>query len=521
MTGRWAALLLSGAVLALGGLSLRLGQDVNFDLLNYHYYDGYAFLHGRLSRDIAPAGIQTFQPPLLYAFEYLGIANLPPRVFGFLSGVLQGLNVPVLFLLGLAVVSAADPREARAIALVTALLGGIGPAAIALLGTTFGDNVVSIPALLGLAVVLRSTARHPGGGPSLRAVFGSGVLAGVATGLKLTMGTYHVALLAAVALVLRRQGQASRGLVAFAAGSVLGFVPTGGFWSWILFQRFGNPVFPWANGLFGSEYFKPENFRLPWMARTPYDILRPAVDLALGHAERFQEVGLRDGRFLLVLAASGVCLALMVFRPVRGRLGWPDLTPLSLVERAFLAYWFTAYFVWVRVFYYYRYLAPLEFTAPLTAFVLMRRFVPRRHFLRVALTMAVVLALTTRSESWGRRPWQESRLELPIPPAGLQPNSLVLLVGQPISYAIPSFREDARFILVTLDEFGETTRWKQRIAELVARHRGPFLLLSTFGYSRAAAEERAAELGLRVSGPCEPTGRGPYRLRLCELAREP
>jgi hypothetical protein len=104
---------------------------------------------------------------------------------------------------------------------------------------------------------------------------------------------------------------------------------------------------------------------------------------------------------------------------------------------------------------------------------------------------------------------------------GLQPDSLVLLVGQPISYAVPSFREDARFALVTLEEFGAASRWKERIARLVAAHRGPILVLSTLARSRGEVEARADQLGLRLTGRCEPAGRGPLRLRLCEARRGP
>lgn len=35
---------------------------------------------------------------------------------------------------------------------------------------------------------------------------------------------------------------------------------TSGYWSWVLVRRFGNPVFPLANGLFRSEFFAPLNF---------------------------------------------------------------------------------------------------------------------------------------------------------------------------------------------------------------------------------------------------------------------
>ncbi|HUA79263.1 MAG TPA: hypothetical protein VL997_02735, partial [Dyella sp.] len=38
-----------------GLLSTYLGKDVDFDLLNYHFYNPWALLHGRLSVDGFPA----------------------------------------------------------------------------------------------------------------------------------------------------------------------------------------------------------------------------------------------------------------------------------------------------------------------------------------------------------------------------------------------------------------------------------------------------------------------------------
>jgi hypothetical protein len=123
MNGKPIVWVLAAVVIGLGGVSLWLGQDMNWDLLNYHYYDGYAFLHGRLDMDIVPAGIQTYQAPLLHAFHYLGIAHLPPRLFGFLLGALHGLNVPLLFVLAWRLLSSAEPRPRGTIALAAALLG--------------------------------------------------------------------------------------------------------------------------------------------------------------------------------------------------------------------------------------------------------------------------------------------------------------------------------------------------------------------------------------------------------------
>jgi hypothetical protein len=514
---------LAVVVIGLGGVSLWLGQDMNWDLLNYHYYNGYAFLHDRLDRDIVPAGLQTYQPPLLHAFHYLGIAHLPPRVFGFLLGVLHGLNVPLLFVLARTVLSSVEPRQARTIALAAAVLGGMGPAAVSMLGTTFGDNLVTLPGLLALVIVLSQIEDRTDGQPHLWALLGAGLLAGVATGLKLTMGLFHLALLAASVLWLRRRDRGWAGIGLLGLGSLLGFAPTGGFWAWRLFRILGNPVFPFANALFRSDFYAPQNFASTlYAARTPYDLLRPALDTALGRAERLQEIGLRDGRLLLVLVLAVLSLALLAAGSIRRAGGQSEQVSLGPGEKAFLFYWLTAYLLWALLLPYYRYFALLEFTAPLVAFLLLRRLVPGRHLTRVVLVVALVLAATTRSGSWGRWRWHDTWLELPVPPLGLQPDSMILLVGQPISFAIPSFREDASFLhLTAVDAFGAGARWKQRISEAIAEHRGPFLLLSNFEYSRAVGEARAGEFGLRATPECEPIRRDPLRLRLCVLERRP
>lgn len=50
-------------------LSLLLRFEIYYDLLHYHYYNGFAFVHDRLEIDVAPANIHTFsirwQTPLI------------------------------------------------------------------------------------------------------------------------------------------------------------------------------------------------------------------------------------------------------------------------------------------------------------------------------------------------------------------------------------------------------------------------------------------------------------------------
>ncbi len=137
-----------------------------------------------------------------------------------------------------------------------------------------------------------------------------------------------------------------------------------------------------------------------------------------------------------------------------------------------------------------------------------------------AAATALAIVATTRVESWGRRPWQTPWLALPVPPFGLQPDSLVLMVGQPSGFAVPSFREDARFVnLTAVDRFRAPAAWDPLVAQAVATHRGPILLLSNFEFSRADCDRRAARLGLQPTPRCEPIRNGSLRFRLCELER--
>jgi hypothetical protein len=332
------------------------------------------------------------------------------------------------------------------------------------------------------------------------------------------MAAYHLALFAAAALAWRADGPLVRRLGALTLGSAIGFWVTGGFWYAQLWSRFGNPVFPFANGIFRSEFQSPENFRdARYVARSAWDLLRPLVDSALGRGERFMEIGMRDARFLLLLAAALACLLLAAL----ARAGRARFVPLARREQALVLWWVAAYLAWALAFYTYRYAALLEFTAPLVLFVLARRLVPPRRELAVVGLLAVLLAATTRSESWGRRPWQAPWLGLPVPALGLQPDSLFLMVGQPSSFAIPSFRADARFVhLTAVERFGAPAAWDPLVERAVREHRGPILSLSNFEFSRGEVERRALALGLRTTTRCEPVRNGSLRLRLCELERE-
>ena len=414
-----AAVVVALLIVGSGVGSLLLGQDANTDLHRYRFYIGYAFVHGRLDADLVPAALGTFLNPTLDAFHYLGIAHLPPRLFGFLLGALQGLNPALVFLLARRLLDRGP--GSGALAVLVGVLAATGPSAHSLLGTTMGDTTASIPFLLSLLVVLGDRGT-PDERKGTLAWLGAGFLAGASVGLKITMGPHVVALGALVVLMaLGRQVRVGAALV-FLAGTVLGFAALGGAWCWRMWERFGNPVFPFANQIFRSPYLPAEAIRDPrWVASGPWDLLATPFAMALGETGRLQEIPFRDARFLLVLVAA---------------FGWSSLrclgkrTPLPPSQRNLLAFVLMAYGAWLGAFYYYRYAAVLEFLAPLVLVMLVPALLPRTGRPLLFATGACLL-LSSSVGSWQRQDWSDRWWRVTLPAQADEADSLVLLDESP------------------------------------------------------------------------------------------
>jgi hypothetical protein len=489
-------------VLGSGTGALLQGQDANLDLYRYRLYIGYAFLNDRLDQDLAPAALGTFLNPVLDAFHYAGIARVPPRVFGFAMGCLQGMNAVVVLLLALRLLPVEPGR--RRLAVLAAFLAASGPTARSLLGTTLGDTVVSLPALVALLLTLRGQACTSRGCTALH-LLAAGWLAGAAMGLKLTMATTLGALGAVVALGLARGQIAIGAALACLLGAALGYLAIAGYWCWQLWRRFANPIFPFANQIFQSPYLPAEPIRDErWAAHDVLDYLSPAIDMALGTTARLQEIPFRDARFVLVLAAALAWLALRLLRrrPAAAA-GLSSLLAYSLAGSA----------LWALAFYYYRYAATFEYLAPLLLVVLTQAVLGRRA-LSAVVAMTALLVATSSVGSWGRLPWGEQWFNIRLPPQAREPDTLVLLDSSLSSFLIPYFPPQTRF--AGLEGLG-SERFDDLLAARVASHRGPLLWLAYRGRHRESA--RPDHLGLVVTDDCGVVRTGEGRWALCRLVR--
>lgn len=463
-----------------GLLAVALGQSNGWDLRNYHLYDGWAFWTGRGDVDFAVAQMQTYFNPLLVTFTYLLFANLPPWLATFVLGALQGLNFLPLRAIARRLLPAEPERSWLATAV--ALVGTTGATQISELGSSIGDNLVSLPLLcaFGLLIVPKTVG--------VKQVAPTGLLAGLTTGIKLTAAPFAIGLaLSVLALCWNRR---DRWLVFVVAGVAIacGFLATDGFWMWRMEHAFGNPLHPLLGDLFGGEFAPPMPTRdLRFVPdRLVEWLFYPLVWVTAPH--RVSDTWFFDLR----IPVAFVALPLLLRRHERAE---PQR------ERALLIGLAAAYVIWLALFGIYRYLAPLEMLAPLLAMLALDR--PSAP---VAVTLLALLLVLLRPPGWGHlHTWREHFVEIEIPALPHLDRATILFVeDEPLAFLALGFPPNAHFVRIG----GNILGWPyppygmdREAARRIASAHGPlYALLLDPGSERVRATLARQQLAL--DRPC-------------------
>lgn len=495
--------------LLFGCLALYLGQDANWDLRNYHFYNAYSFLFHRFDFDIAPAQVASFYNPLLYVPFYELVTSFSPKIAGFVLGALQGLNFPLL----IGILRCTWSRDSRPWWQYYALglIGVLGAGNISETGTMFADNLLSLLVLASLWLLLANhrylTERKMSHAFSLTCT--CGILMGAAAGLKQPSVIFAVGWCLAFFVIpvsfLRRVCLA----FFFGIGVLGGIFMTGGYWMYFLWNRFANPLFPYFNQFFHSAMALPESYRdarfLPASLMDAF--LFPF--LIVIDPRHTGEIFFRDVRF----AVFCLILILAVFYVIREKAGFgrPFSTEVKngseqemlLYNRRFLLFGaLVAYVVWMKIFAIYRYILLLEMLAPLGIVLLLRAF-PWRPWLQNAVTVFCLLLIlvTLRPGNWGRVSWGSSYFGFVPPQVNDQGHAMVLMTGvDPMSYVIPFFPKTVRFLRIQSYFSGPTGTpdgYDILMENLVAKHDGPLYVLYR-AYERRASIRALNAYGLAI-----------------------
>ena len=162
--------------LLFGFYSIKLGQDTNWDLLNYHLYNPYAYLHDRIHLDLAPAGLQSYFNPFLDVAYFSALSVLSPKFMGFLIGLVQGISFVFIYKICGQVLG----RGREGYALFLALAGLLSVGFLSEVGTTLNDSLIAVFPLASLWLAFSAIGQADG---EFRKAVAPIVMSGVLIGL--------------------------------------------------------------------------------------------------------------------------------------------------------------------------------------------------------------------------------------------------------------------------------------------------------------------------------------------------
>lgn len=464
-----------------GLAALYLGQDANWDLRNYHWYNPYALLNNRYGFDLLPSQLPYFYNPLLDVPFYLLASHSPAKCAFFLLACLQGVNFVLLFRLAFALIQHRHPMVKTCLCSLIAILGLLGAGTIAQIGTTFYDTVTSLGVLGSACLVVKNAGRFLGVVPGefrLPVAF-AGLPAGLMMGLKLPSVIFCLGLCCAFLLAGGSLFRRLQLAFFFGLGVSAGLMITYGYWGLYLYSHYQNPLFPYFASVFPSSYAPPVVYHdttfVParWLERLFFPLFFTMNPYRVG------EIAWRDLRIPILYFLAPLCLVVSSLSVKAKR------NQIERVRQYRLRYLFffaaCSYFFWLQLFSIYRYLLTLEMLAPLLI-VLAIGLLPVSRAARIITLLSVfcLILATVQPGNWRRREsWSEKTIALSSMPA-VSANSMILMAGfQPYSHVVPLFPKQIPFIRIESNFAGyqDQSTLNSQIRERVAAHSGPFHLL--------------------------------------------
>lgn len=423
-----------------------------WDQVHYHLYVAHAWWQNRLPDELFAAGAQSYLNPLphlpFYAAYQTGAHSL---IIVLCMAALHSINLWLLHFISCQLITPED-RMRRLLVICSVIIGASSPGFLYETGTSYADVIVSIPALgsfLLLLIWLDRTREEPNS--HWRAIYATGLLAGIAIGFKPTSLVFCASLFAAAALAT---GRSAWGVVwrASLAGSA-GLAISGGPHAWLLWKSFGNPVFPLFNATFRSPWFPPVSIVSDRFRPTSLEMaLRFPLDMANSLKRVSFEEQIVDIRLLWLLSLAAITVVMFFLRRIHS--ARRSLPPNTSGKRLFwfcLALFFPA---WVcssaNIRYAVEFLLLLGPAIGLLALGLVGKQ-------RILALLAILLPLSGQavlnttlnavapSESrWDR--WPPDWFEVSLPPTLNQKPALYISL-QSISFAslAPKFPEESRF----------------------------------------------------------------------------
>jgi hypothetical protein len=441
------------AALLCSAWTVAAGKDLNFDLLNYHYYVAYELLGGRLARDFFAASAQSYLNPIGYLPFYALASSWHSVLASVALAIGASASLALLHLMSWRVFAHLPRRERATFSVLGTALGAATAVFWPMVGTSILDPWLAAPMLGAVLLLLED-------GVGARRALLAGALLGAAAALK-----YSNAVLALAALVLLF-GRPVRAWLGFACGGAAAFALLAGPWLLALQREFGNPVFPLFNAWFQSPYAPPVNQVSERFTSGGWlDALLLPFRMATTSTRVYIETTAPDIRPAALLVAAAAL-------PMFARRG---SSRLAGADWRLLAFFVVGGVLWAATSSNARYGVPLL----LLAGVILARLVERllrptaaRAVLVGLLVVQLGMCLVAAPARWfAAEPWSRRWLSYEVPARAQSEPALYLSVEPlPMAVVAPFLARASSF--VNLRGHHSVPPDSPRLAALIDAHRG-------------------------------------------------
>lgn len=413
---------LFGLMLLFGCLAIYLGQDNTWDARDYHFYNGYAALHGRLTWDFAPAMMQSYLNPVFDIINYFLISNLKAHWVGFFHGALIGFALYLVFLMSWLCFKDSDPAERMFYSFLSVVIAGTSSDNLATLGLITNDSKAAFLVVCSTYFFIRYLHTE-----RFYELIAASLILGLCTAFKLTTACYALAAIIAFTWTYRSIKLTS--LVTMMIG--IGFLLGNGYWMGKLYLNFHSPLFPYYNNLFHSPYaplasgsdhlyFPHDYFIFPFL---------------VGFYKTTTVEHLRELRFAIVYVLMIIFFCKQYFAPVA----------ISKNGKFLLSWFSSGYLIWFFMFTIFRYALPLELMSGVIIIYLLSQLMTSKKNVRNILFLILIsLFLTTVPTRFGRLPYQDAYYSIQTP--SIPDHAVVFIQKAPLAYVIPFLNDKAHFV---------------------------------------------------------------------------
>lgn len=511
-----------------------LGADINWDLQNYHFYNGYLYLHEKLLKD-SLCTVQSYLDPLLNSFYYLLITNLTPLQANMMIASLQSLSLSAIFFLSMLVFEKNNYAYKFALSIIIAISVIFGPTFYSEIGGTIGDTLLAFPVIISIILIVKTIiAKKNSLKQQMIYVAVSGIMIGFVSGLKFTNMIYAVGMFVSLAIILLimklKYKEQLLILFIFSSMTALSFIAIYAPIGLLLYKHFQNPIFPYFNNIFKSPYLLPYAFHdARWFPKhfigyfkIPFELCFRYIHNTSSHNYKRMELPFRTYLFAIIF----VLLPFYIINFFK----FHKFKESKLYASLFIVLFFTVSFiVWEKMFSYYRYIAVLEIIAPFTIVVMLASFFKNgfkdsKVPIIIAVLVLVVSLFSLPAPNWGREPFTNSYFGINKKVFKKYRKSLIVVGHIPIGFVLPYFPNNVEVIGLPERIDGLTKLFQKSYLHKLTNFKGNIYYLSQYSKSLSIVKEHAKFLKLKYNlkieyNKCKKINTNIYPIAICKMIK--